>query len=66
MSRSHYRCTCRRCGVVIQTAGSRLTQETFGVLRDHVRTLYPQDAPGHDADTGQVRKHYTVECEDAP
>ena len=51
---------CRRCGMVLQTAGPRITEETLRALRQHLRAAHPAHAVPDEAPAGDVLKHFNV------
>ena len=51
---------CRRCGVVLQAVGERLTDDALRALRDHIRAVHPDAELAADADAGAVLRHYDV------
>ena len=56
---------CRLCGMVLRTAGPRITEEALQAMREHTRQAHPRETLPADADAGvaDTLKHFDVERE---
>ena len=51
---------CRLCGMVLRTAGPRITEEALQAMREHTRQAHPRETLPADADAGAVLKYFDV------